>query len=61
MVRWALVFLILTVLTGTFGFTGLGGPTAGVGRVLFFIFLICFIVSLLIKRKSIDPPPPSEE
>ncbi len=44
---WALVFLIIALLAAFFGFTGVYVAAAGIAKVLFFVFLVLFIVSLL--------------
>jgi uncharacterized membrane protein YtjA (UPF0391 family) len=52
MLRWALVFLIVALLAGVFGFWGLEGTAMMIARVLFFLFLVLFIVSLVMGRRA---------
>jgi len=47
MLHWALVFLVVALVAGLFGFTGIYVAAAGIAKVLFFVFLILFLVSLL--------------
>lgn len=47
MLHWALVFLVVALIAGLFGFTGVYVAAAGIAKVLFFIFIILFLVSLL--------------
>jgi uncharacterized membrane protein YtjA (UPF0391 family) len=47
MLYWALVFLIVALVAGFFGFVGIAGTAYGMAKILFFIFLVLFIVSLL--------------
>jgi uncharacterized membrane protein YtjA (UPF0391 family) len=47
MLYWALVFLIVALVAGLFGFGGIYMAAAGIAKVLFFIFLVLFLVSLL--------------
>jgi len=47
MLHWALVFLVVALVAGLFGFTGVYVAAAGIAKVLFFVFLILFLVSLL--------------
>jgi uncharacterized membrane protein YtjA (UPF0391 family) len=48
MLRWAMGFLILALVAAFFGFGGLAAASAGFARILFYLFLIVFLVSLLI-------------
>ena len=52
MLRWALVFLIVALLAGVFGFWGLEGTAMWMARVLFFLFLVLFIVSLIFGGRA---------
>lgn len=47
MLRWALTFLIFALIAGLLGFTGLAGQSMYIARVLFFVFLVVFIASLI--------------
>ncbi|MFO0808206.1 MAG: DUF1328 family protein [Gemmataceae bacterium] len=47
MLRWAIAFLIVALIAGAFGFGGIAGVSVDFARVLFFLFLILFVVSLL--------------
>ncbi|MGC3970684.1 MAG: DUF1328 domain-containing protein [Pirellulales bacterium] len=51
MLRWALVFLIVALIAGVFGYGGIAAEAAWIGRVLLFIFLVLFVVALLRGRK----------
>ena len=48
MLGWAITFLVISVLAALFGFTGMAVAFAGIAKILFFIFLILFVVSLLL-------------
>jgi uncharacterized membrane protein YtjA (UPF0391 family) len=48
MLRWALVFLVLALVAAMFGFTGIAVAAASIAKVLFFIFLVVFLVTLLL-------------
>ncbi len=54
MLRLALLFFVISLLAGVFGFTGLAGATASIAQILFFTFLalcvLALIVGLLIGR-----------
>ena len=47
MLYWALVFLIVAIIAAVFGFGGIAVASAGIAKILFFVFLVLFIVSLL--------------
>ncbi len=47
MLRWALLFLVIALITGAFGFRGLAGMATGFAQLLFFVFLVLFVVALL--------------
>jgi uncharacterized membrane protein YtjA (UPF0391 family) len=46
MLYWAAVFLAIALIAAVFGFGGLAAGAAGMAKVLFFLFLILFVVSL---------------
>jgi uncharacterized membrane protein YtjA (UPF0391 family) len=52
MLHWALVFLVIAIIAAIFGFGGIVSAAAGIAKILFFIFLILFIVSLFTGRRS---------
>ena len=47
MLNWALLFFVVALLAAMFGFTGIAIAAAGVAKILFFVFLILFLVSLI--------------
>jgi uncharacterized membrane protein YtjA (UPF0391 family) len=47
MLYWALVFFIVALIAAVFGFGGIAVGAASIAKVLFFIFIVLFIVSLL--------------
>ena len=51
MLRWALIFLVVALLAGVFGFWGLEGTAMQIARILFFLFLVLFIISLVTGRR----------
>ena len=48
MIYWALIFLLVAVIAAVFGFTGVAIAAAGIAKLLFFIFLVLFVASLVI-------------
>jgi uncharacterized membrane protein YtjA (UPF0391 family) len=47
MLRWALAFFVVAIIAGVFGFLGIAVAAAGIARILFTIFLVLFLVSLV--------------
>jgi uncharacterized membrane protein YtjA (UPF0391 family) len=46
MLRWVLGFFLVALIAGVLGFTGTAIAAAGISRILFFIFVILFLLSL---------------
>lgn len=47
MLYWALVFFIVSLVSGVFGFGGVANATAGIAQMLFYVFLVFFVVTLI--------------
>jgi uncharacterized membrane protein YtjA (UPF0391 family) len=47
MLYYALVFLLIAILAAVFGFGGIAIVSAGVAKILFFVFIVLFLVSLI--------------
>ncbi len=47
MLYWAAVFFIIAIVAALFGFGGIAAGAVSIAQVLFFIFLILFIISLV--------------
>lgn len=55
MLRAALAFLIVAIIAAVFGFGGVAGVSVDFARILFFLFIILFVVSLVLGgRRSSD-------
>jgi len=48
MLKWAVVFLIIAIIAGIFGFTGVEAASATIAKVLFGIFLVLFVGTVAI-------------
>jgi uncharacterized membrane protein YtjA (UPF0391 family) len=48
LLKWALIFLVVSVIAGLLGFTGISAASADVARVLFYIFVVIFLVLLVL-------------
>ncbi len=49
MLGWALTFLVVALIAGVLGFTTIAGTAIGVAKILFFVFLVLFVVSLVMN------------
>lgn len=47
MLYYALVFAVLALISGLFGFGLVASTFAGIAKILFFVFLVVFVISLL--------------
>ena len=47
MLRWALIFFIVALLAAVLGFSGIAVAAAGVAKVLFFLFVVLLLITLL--------------
>jgi uncharacterized membrane protein YtjA (UPF0391 family) len=48
LLKWALIFFLISLVAALFGFTGLSAATADIARILFYIFLVIFLVLLIL-------------
>jgi uncharacterized membrane protein YtjA (UPF0391 family) len=55
MLRWAIVFIVLALIAGVLGFGGLAGDLAYIAKILLFVFLALFVVSLIFGRGPRGP------
>ncbi|MBX3483633.1 DUF1328 domain-containing protein [Phenylobacterium sp.] len=47
MLGWALTFLVVALIAAVLGFTSVAGAAMGIAKILFFVFLVLFVVSLV--------------
>jgi uncharacterized membrane protein YtjA (UPF0391 family) len=52
MLKWSVILLVIALVAGVFGFFNIVGAAVGIAKVLFFIFLVLFIVSLFTGRRG---------
>jgi len=52
MLRWALIFFVIALVAAVFGFGGVAGDAAWIGKILLFVFLILAIASLVMGRRG---------
>jgi uncharacterized membrane protein YtjA (UPF0391 family) len=47
MLRYAVIFFIIAIIAAVFGFGGIAAGATEIAKVLFFIFVVIFLVTLL--------------
>jgi len=48
MIKWAFLFLVIGLIAGLLGFTGIAGASIGIAKLLFFIAIAIFVVMLVL-------------
>jgi uncharacterized membrane protein YtjA (UPF0391 family) len=54
MLYWSAVFLIVAIIAAVFGFGGIAAGATTIAQVLFFVFLVVFLFSLIsgVRRRN---------
>ena len=47
MIKWAIIFFIVSVVAGFFGFTEVAAGAKGIAKILFYIALAIFLIVLI--------------
>lgn len=55
MLYYTIVFLVIALIAGLFGFGIIASAAAGIAKILFFVFLVLFVGSLIMGRRSSLP------
>jgi len=58
MLYWAIVFFVIAIVAALFGFGGIAAGATAIAKVLFWIFLVVFLVTLIagLFRRHHHPP-----
>ena len=48
MLRWALIFFVISLVAGALGFTGIAAGAGRIARLLFGVFLVIAIVVVIV-------------
>jgi uncharacterized membrane protein YtjA (UPF0391 family) len=48
LLKWALIFLVISLVAALFGFTGIAAASADIAQILFYIFVVIFLVLLIL-------------
>jgi len=54
MLKWALIFLVISLIAGAFGFTGIARGAGTIAKVLFGLFLILFVIFLILALTAVN-------
>ncbi len=49
MLRYAIIFLAIALLAALFGFGGIAGAAAGIAKILFWVFVVLFLGSIVLN------------
>lgn len=52
MLLWAILFLLVAVITGVFGSPGITAAATDIARLLFVVFLVLFVIVLFAVRPN---------
>ncbi|MBY0328922.1 DUF1328 domain-containing protein [Patescibacteria group bacterium] len=47
MLRWSITFLIIALVAALLGFSSIAGAAIGIAKVLFFVFIVLFLITLI--------------
>jgi uncharacterized membrane protein YtjA (UPF0391 family) len=47
MIKWAIIFFIISLVAGVLGFTNVAAGARGIAKILFFIALVIFLIVLI--------------
>lgn len=55
MLRWAILFFVVALIAAVFGFGGIAGEAAWIGKILLVVFVILAVVSMVMGGRRIQP------
>jgi uncharacterized membrane protein YtjA (UPF0391 family) len=47
MLKWSVIFFIVAIIAAIFGFGGVAAGAVSIAKILFFIFVVLFVISLV--------------
>jgi uncharacterized membrane protein YtjA (UPF0391 family) len=47
MIKWAIIFFLVSLVAGFFGFTGVAADFRAIAKILFFIAIVIFLIILV--------------
>jgi uncharacterized membrane protein YtjA (UPF0391 family) len=55
MISWAITFLVIALIAAVLGFGVLAGTAMEIAKILFFVFIVLFVLSFFMGRKTPAP------
>jgi uncharacterized membrane protein YtjA (UPF0391 family) len=49
MLGWAAAFLVIALIAAVLGFGGIAGASVGIAKLLFFVFIVLFVITLIMR------------
>lgn len=49
MLYWAAIFLVIALIAALFGFGGIASASVGIAQILFVVFLVLFVATLIVR------------
>ncbi|NEV93179.1 DUF1328 domain-containing protein [Psychroflexus sp. YR1-1] len=49
MIRWIITFLVIALVAALLGFGGIAEGAADIAKIIFYIFIVLFVISLIGK------------
>lgn len=56
MLRWVVIFLLVALVASVFGFFGVASAAVGIAKLIFFIAVAGFVISLVLHLLSLRRP-----
>ena len=53
MLKWSIIFLVIALISGLLGFTSITGASIQFAKILFYLFVVIFVVSLIFGRRNV--------
>jgi len=57
MLGWAITFLVVALIAAVLGFGGIAGTAVGIAKLIFYVFIVLFLVSLVYSLVTGRRPP----
>lgn len=58
MLNWAIAFLVIALIAAVLGFGGIAGTAVELAKIIFFVFIALFVISLIYGLVTGRRPPP---
>ncbi len=57
MLTWTIMFLVIAIVAAILGFWAIAGASAFIAKILFVVFLVLFLISMLARAMRGNRPP----